>query len=97
MAVEGNVPDVDHFDREDLRLSPEMHHAQAEMAAERGEEYDPHEFERQLDAVDDPEPFENEVPVKKFDGPPCPDCGDPYVVVGENRCPTCDRKRDSEA
>lgn len=49
MAVEGDVPDVDYFDREDLRLSPEMHHAQAEMAAERGEEYDPYEFERRID------------------------------------------------
>ena len=46
MAVE--TPDADEFDRPDLRLSPEMHEVQAEMAAERGEEYDPNEFEQRV-------------------------------------------------
>lgn len=96
MATE-DVSDVDYFDREDLWLSPVMHRAQAEMAAERGEEYDPCEFERRLAEVDDPEPFKNEVLVEEFDGPPCPECWDPYIVVGEDRCPTCDRSRGREA
>lgn len=46
MAVGDDVPDVEEFDRPDLRLSPETHRVQAEMAAERGEAYDPYEFER---------------------------------------------------
>lgn len=46
MAVE---PDDRDFDRPNLRLSPEMHRAQAEMAAEHGREYGPYEFERQVD------------------------------------------------
>ncbi len=63
MAVE--VPDVEEFDRPDLRLSAEHHQAQAEMAAERGEEYDPYEFEKQSRErqdqwpdLDDAEPLE---------------------------------------
>lgn len=64
MAVEGDVPDVDHFDRDDLRLSPEMHHAQAEMAVERDEEYDPYEFEARLDDIPDPRPIEDAEPVE---------------------------------
>lgn len=61
MAVEDDVPDVEEFDRPDLELSPEMHHVQAEMAAERGEEYDPFEFERQCrERVEQmPGPFED--------------------------------------
>lgn len=47
MAVDS--PDADEFDRPDLRLSPEMHREQAEMAVERGEEYDPYEFERRIE------------------------------------------------
>lgn len=47
MAVEDG-PDVNEFDQPDLQLSPEMHQAQAEMAAERGENYDPYEFERRV-------------------------------------------------
>lgn len=64
MALGEDVPDVDEFDRDDLRLSPEMHLAQAEMAAERGEEYDPYEFERDVrERVEQmPGPFE------EFDG-----------------------------
>ena len=66
MAVEDEVPDVETFDRPDLLLAPESHHAQAEMAAERGEEYDPYEFERRCreqaermpDPIDDAEPLE---------------------------------------
>lgn len=42
MAVE---PKKSDFDDPDLRLEPELHLAQAEMAAERGEAYDPYEFE----------------------------------------------------
>lgn len=64
MAVGGDVPDVDEFDREDLELSPEMHHELAKMAAERGEEYDPLEFERRLDEVPDPDPIEDAEPVE---------------------------------
>lgn len=64
MAVD--VPEVDEFDRPELSLSPEMHQAQAEMAAERGEEYDPVAFERRIesrrdqwpDLVEDAEPVE---------------------------------------
>lgn len=48
MAIGDDVPDVEEFDRPDLSLSPEMHQVQAEMAAERGEEYDPIEFERRI-------------------------------------------------
>lgn len=48
MAVD--VPDVEEFDRPELRLSPEMHQVQAEMAAKRGEEYDPVEFELEIAA-----------------------------------------------
>jgi propanediol dehydratase small subunit len=58
VALGEDVPDVDDFERDDLRLSPEMHQAQAMMAAERGEEYDPLEFERRLDEVSDPDPVE---------------------------------------
>lgn len=60
MALGEDVPDVDEFDRDDLRLSPRMHVAQAEMAAERGEEYDPYEFERGVrERVEQmPDPFE---------------------------------------
>lgn len=63
MAIDDDAPDVADFDRDDLRLSPQMHLAQAEMAAERGEEYDPLEFERRLDEVPDPDPIEDAVPV----------------------------------
>lgn len=38
----------DEFDRPELRLPPEFHRAQAEMAAERGEEYDPEAFEDRI-------------------------------------------------
>lgn len=64
MAVE--PPDADEFDRPDLRLSPEMHEAQAEMAAERGEEYDPYEFEQRVgERVSEyPDPFEGAEPVE---------------------------------
>lgn len=62
MAVES-----DEFDREDLTLSPEMHRAQAEMAAERGEDYDPYERERELEELsedwpdlDEAEPVEGQ-------------------------------------
>jgi propanediol dehydratase small subunit len=66
MAIEDEVPDVEEFDEPDLRLTPESHQVQAEMAAERGEEYDPHEFERRVreqvermrDPFDDAEPVE---------------------------------------
>ena len=65
MAVE-NPTDVDDFDKPDLRLSPEMHQVQAEMAAERGEEYDPYAFEQAIDdrrdqwpdLIEDAEPVE---------------------------------------
>lgn len=65
MAVK-DVPDVSEFDRPDLRLSAETHHAQAEMAAERGESYDPYAFERAIaerrddwpDLIDDAQPVE---------------------------------------
>lgn len=64
MAVEG-----DEFDREDLELSPEMHRAQARMAAERGEEYDPYEAEREMEEwredwpdLDEAEPVEGADP-----------------------------------
>lgn len=65
MVVE-DVPSVDEFDREDLELSPEMHQAQAEMAAERGEEYDPEEFEQRIIARRDewPHPIEDAEPVE---------------------------------
>lgn len=61
MAVEDDIPDLDEFDRPDLRLSPEMHRAQAEMAAERGEDYDPYEFEASLDepVEQPPDPVED--------------------------------------
>ena len=66
MAVEDDVPDVEEFDRPDLELEPETHHAQAEMAAERGETYDPYEVERRArdwvraapDPVQESEPVE---------------------------------------
>jgi len=65
MAV--NVPDVDEFDREDLRLSPRTHKELAEMAAERGEEHDPNEYERRVEErgdeapnLDDAEPVEGQ-------------------------------------
>lgn len=65
MAVD-DVPDVEEFDRPDLELSPETHRVQAEMAAERGETYDPYEAERRArqwaeaapDPIDDAEPVE---------------------------------------
>ena len=65
MAVD-DVPDVEEFDRPDLRLAPETHRVQAEMAAERGETYDPYEAERRArewmeaapDPIDDAEPVE---------------------------------------
>jgi len=65
MAVE-DVPDVSAFDRPHLRLSPEMHHTQAEMAAERGERYDPDDFEREIEAWMEtvPGPFEGAEPVE---------------------------------
>lgn len=65
MAVE-DVPDVSAFDRPDLRLTPEMHHSQAEMAAERGESYDPYEFERRIDKwmEDAPDPVVGAEPVE---------------------------------
>lgn len=65
MVIE-DVPDVSEFDQHDLRLSPEMHHAQAEMAAERGESYDPYEFERRIDEwmEDAPDPIEGTEPVE---------------------------------
>ena len=66
MAVEDDVPDLEEFDRPDLTLSPEMHHVQAEMAAERGEEYDPYEFEQQSrERVEQmPDPFDDAEPVE---------------------------------
>lgn len=66
MAVGDDVPDVEAFDRDDLSLSPEMHQVQAEMAAERGEEYDPVEFEQGIrDQVDQmPDPFDDAEPVE---------------------------------
>lgn len=65
MAVE-DVPEVSAFDRPDLQLSPEMHHAQAEMAAERGENYDPYEVERRIDEwmEDAPDPIEAAEPLE---------------------------------
>lgn len=48
MAIDN--PDAEEFDRPELRLSPEMHAVQAEMAAERGEEYDPVAFEREIES-----------------------------------------------
>jgi len=63
MAIELDVPDVEEFDRDDLELSPRTHWELAKMAAERGEEYDPLEFERRLDEVPDPDPIEDAVPV----------------------------------
>jgi hypothetical protein len=66
VAIEDEVPDVEEFDRPDLEFAPESHHAQAEMAAERGEAYDPYEFERrsreQVDRM--PDPFEDTEPVE---------------------------------
>jgi len=63
MAIE--PPSADHFDRDDLSLSPKLHHEQAKMAAERGEEYDPYEYEERVaevnedvDAVADADPVE---------------------------------------
>lgn len=59
------VPDVEEFDKPDLLLSPQMHHAQAKMAAERGEKYDPYELEKELEErseespdLDEAEPLE---------------------------------------
>lgn len=65
MAVE-NTPDADEFDRPDLRLSPETHAVKAEMAAERGEEYDPYEVERRMKEREDewPHPIEDAEPVE---------------------------------
>ena len=66
MAVEDDGPTVEEFDRPDLELSPEMHQVQAEMAAERGEEYDPYEFERHVSELVDqaPDPFDDADPVE---------------------------------
>jgi hypothetical protein len=62
MAVE--PPDPDEFDRDDLVLSPELHREQAKMAAARGEEYDPYEFEKRArDANVDIDPIEDVEPV----------------------------------
>lgn len=60
------VPDVSAFDRSNLRLSPEMHQVQAEMAAERGEEYDPYAFEARCreQAENMPDPIEDAEPVE---------------------------------
>lgn len=58
MAVE--PPDVDTFDRDDLVLSPEAHQEQAKMAATRGEDYDPHEYERRVsESTADIDPIED--------------------------------------
>ena len=66
MATEDEVPDAEEFDRPDLEFAPESHHAQAEMAAECGEAYDPYEFERrsreQVDRM--PDPIEDAEPVE---------------------------------
>lgn len=66
MAVEDDVPSVEEFDRPDLALSPEMHRVQAEMAAERGEEYDPYEFEKLVAerVAEAPDPIEDAEPVE---------------------------------
>lgn len=66
MATEDEVPDVEAFDRPDLEFAPESHHAQAEMAAERGEEYDPYEFERRCreQVAQMPDPFDDAEPVE---------------------------------
>jgi hypothetical protein len=63
MAVE---PEERDFEDPDLRLSPEMHQLQAELAAERGEEYDPYEFEAEVrERVDEaPDPIEAAEPVE---------------------------------
>ena len=63
MAVE--PPDVDTFDRDDLSLSPKLHHEQAKMAAERGEEYDPYEYEERVAEINDSiDPIEDAEPVE---------------------------------
>lgn len=66
MTIEGEVPDVEEFDLPDLELAPESHHVQAEMAAERGEKYDPYEFERRCrEQVEQmPDPIEDAEPVE---------------------------------
>lgn len=63
MAVE---PDERDFEDPDLQLSPEMHQLQAELAAERGEEYDPHGFEERVRerAAEAPDPIEAAEPVE---------------------------------
>jgi len=69
-GVTNEVPEIAEPENaseiENLRLSPEMHQAQAEMAAERGEEYDPHEFERRIEERRDeaPHPVDDSVPVE---------------------------------
>lgn len=65
MAVEDDR-DADEFEQDDLDLSPEMHQVQAEMAAERGEPYDPYEFEHRVrERVDDyPDPLEAAEPLE---------------------------------
>ena len=65
MAVD-DVPEVEEFDRPDLTLAPETHRVQAEMAAERGETYDPYEAERRArEWVDTaPDPIEDAEPVE---------------------------------
>lgn len=57
----------DEFDRPELRLPPAFHRAQAEMAAERGEAYDPVAFEDRIERdhddwpdLDDAEPVAGE-------------------------------------
>ena len=67
MAVdEDEVPEVDAFDRPDLELSPETHQVQAEMAAERGESYDPYEVEERARewVAEAPDPIEDAEPVE---------------------------------
>lgn len=66
MAVEDDVPDAEEFDRPDLYLAPETHRVQAEMAAERGETYDPYEVERRAKewAKAAPDPIEDADPVE---------------------------------
>lgn len=65
MAIGEDVPDVEEFDRDDLELSPRMHWELARMAAERGEEHDPLEFERRLDEVPDPDPIDDAIPLDR--------------------------------
>lgn len=61
------VDPVEEFDREDLTLSPEMHQAQAEMAEERGEDYDPYEFEQELERTETSPDLDEAEPVEGAD------------------------------